>query len=228
MTTFYLICFTLGLSLTVLSALGAFTHLHIGHVHLHFGHGHTHVHVPNVRGAVTKSSVSPVNGFTLAAFLCWFGGCGYLLSRSGDFGLFVILALATMTGLAGGAILFWFLVKVLLPHEHELTAADTDIVGVLGQVTGPVREDGTGEIQFSQGGARRFAPARSEAGVALARGKEVVVMRYEQGIAYVRPWDELSGELLREPGEAHGGGSSATAATTTQSSNGSDGKDRAL
>jgi membrane protein implicated in regulation of membrane protease activity len=214
MTTFYLICFTLGLSLTVLSALGVFTHIHFGHVHLHLGGhgGHGHLHVPNVRGAVTKSSVSPVNGFTLAAFLCWFGGCGYLLSRAGDFGMFVVLALATITGLAGGAVLFWFLVRVLLPHEHELTAAETDVVGILGLVTGPIRNDGTGEIQFSQNGSRRFAHARSEAGVALARGTEVVVMRYEQGIAYVRPWDELSGELR----EGSGGDSSASAATSTQ------------
>jgi len=226
MMTFYLICFTLGLSLTVLSALGAFTHIHFGHVHLHGGHGvgHGHVHVPNVRGAVTKSSVSPVNGFTLAAFLCWFGGCGYLLARSGDFGMLVVLALAAITGLAGASILFWFLVKVLLPHEHELTAADTDIVGILGVVTGTVREDGVGEIQFSQGGGRRFAPARSEAGIAMARGTEVVVMRYEQGIAYVRRWDELSGEQ----GEVSGDVSSAIAATATQSSNRPDGKDRAL
>jgi len=223
MTTFYLICFTLGLSLTVLSALGAFTHLHFGHLHIHIGHaGHTHVHVPQMRGAVTKSSVSPVNGFTLAAFLCWFGGCGYLLARSHDFGMWLVLALATITGIAGGAILFWFLVKVLLPHEHELTAADTDIVGILGQVTGTIREGGTGEIQFSQGGSRRFAHARSEAGVAMARGTEVVVMRYEQGIAYVRPWDELSGEASDASGDASSGaiesGSAASAATATQSS----------
>ncbi|HEY6445301.1 MAG TPA: NfeD family protein [Acidobacteriaceae bacterium] len=198
MTTLYLICFTLGLSLTVLSALGAFTHLHIGHVHLHLhpGHGtaHTHVHVPQMKGGVSKASVSPVNGFTLAAFLCWFGGCGYLLTRSGNLALVTVLFLAAITGLAGGAMLFWFLVKVLLPHERELTAADTDIVGVFGLVTGPVREGGIGEIQFSQNGSRHFAPARSDAGGMLARGREVVVMRYEQGIAYVRPWDEVAGE----------------------------------
>src|ERR1700734_4124003 len=224
MITFYLICFTLGLSLTVLSALGAFTHIHFGHLHLHAGHGvgHGHVHVPNVRGAVTKSSVSPVNGFTLAAFLCWFGGCGYLLSRSGDFGMFVVLALATITGLAGGAILFWFLVKVLLPHEHELTPADTDVVGILGRVTGTIRQDGIGEIQFSQNGGRRFDPARSEAGVAIARETEVVVMRYEQGIAYVRPWDEVSGEVSEAAGER----TSSVAVTST--SHAPDGKDRAL
>ena len=225
MTTFYLICFTLGLSLTVLSALGMFSHLHIGHVHLHLhpghGTGHTHVHISGSQAA-GKASVSPVNGFTLAAFLCWFGGCGYLLARSHDFGMGVVLALATITGLAGGALLFWFLVRVLLPHEKELTAADTDILGVLGLVTGPIREGGIGEIQFSQNGARCFAPARSEAGVALPRGIEVVVMRYEQGIAYVRPWDELSGEIAAAPGDSAPRG----AATSTPIS--PDGKDQAL
>src|SRR6202167_1549773 len=152
MTTFYLICFTLGLSLTILSALGAFTHLHIGHIHVHVHPGHavshapTQAHVPQARGG--KSSASPVNGFTLAAFLCWFGGCGYLLTRSGDLAFLTVLLLATITGLTGGSILFWFLARVLLPHEKELTAADTAIQGVFGLVTSPIRENGTGEIQF--------------------------------------------------------------------------------
>jgi hypothetical protein len=45
---------------------------------------------------------------------------------------------------------------------------------------------------FSQAGTRRAAPARSEDGVAIAKGIEVVVTRYERGIAYVRPWEELT------------------------------------
>jgi membrane protein implicated in regulation of membrane protease activity len=182
----------LGLSLTILSALGAFTHLHFGH--MHFGHAHVHVHAPGAKGGMSKGGVSPINGFTLAAFLCWFGGCGYLLTRSGDFALLTILLLALVTGLAGGAVLFWFLVRVLLPHEKELTAEDTAILGVYGLVSSPIREGGTGEIQFSQNGSRHFVPARCEAGGMLARGTEVVVMRYQQGIAYVRAWDEIAGE----------------------------------
>jgi hypothetical protein len=81
---------------------------------------------------------------------------------------------------------------VLAPHERELTAADTDVVGALGRVSGTIRPDGAGEIQFSQNGVRRFAVARSEAGVAIPRDVEVVVMRYEQGVAWVRPWDEVA------------------------------------
>jgi membrane protein implicated in regulation of membrane protease activity len=194
MITFYLICFTLGLILTLMSALGAFSHLHFGHVHIHIGHAHAPSHAVGAKGGAGKGGVSPVNGFTLAAFLCWFGGCGYLLSRGADFAFITVLFISLVTGVAGGAILFWFLVRVLLPHEKELTAADTATEGVLGLITSPVREGGTGEIQFSQDGCRRFAPARSDTGSVLARGTEVVVMRYEQGIAYVRPWDEVAGE----------------------------------
>ena len=45
---------------------------------------------------------------------------------------------------------------------------------------------------YSQEGTRRSAGARSEAGGAIARGCEVVVTRYDKGIAYVRPWEELA------------------------------------
>jgi membrane protein implicated in regulation of membrane protease activity len=202
---FYLVCFALGLSLTVLSALGVFAHLHFGHFHLHAptGHaGHGHVHVPHANGgaqAAGKASVSPVNGFTLAAFLCWFGGCGYLLTEFGDFVMPVVLGIATLTGLAGSSILFWFLARVLMPHERELTAADTEILGMLGRVSGAIREGGTGEILFSQNGSRRFAHARSEEGVAIPRDTEVVVMRYEQGIAYVRRWDDVAADEADDP-----------------------------
>jgi hypothetical protein len=199
--TFYLICFALGMSLTLLSFAGVFSHFHFGHFHWHFGHsgGHaTHVHVAGHAAQGGKSAISPVNGFTLAAFLGWFGGCGYLLERYGNLLTPIVLGAATIAGLTGAAILFWFMTKVLLPHERELTAEDTAVAGVLGRVSGPIREGGTGEIQFSQNGARCFAAARSEDGVAIPRNVEVVVMRYEQGIAWVRRWDEVA-ELVSSP-----------------------------
>jgi hypothetical protein len=181
---FYLICFALGLSLTVLSFAGVFSHLHFGHFHVNLGKaGH---------GAHANNGISPVNGFTLAAFLCWFGGCGFLLERFANFFTPIVLCAATVAGFAGAAILFWFLAKVLLPHERALTAEDTDVVGVLGRVSGTIHPNGAGEIQFSQNGTRRFAVARSEAGVAIPRDVEVVVMRYGQGIAWVRRWDEVA------------------------------------
>ena len=192
--TFYLICFGVGLALTALSLAGGFHH------HLHFGaHHHAAIH-----HGTSKASISPLNGFTLTAFLCWFGGAGYLLERYGGFVVPVILLLATVSGLMGGMVIFWFLAKVLAPHDKALTAEDTEIVGVIGSVSGTIRSDGIGEIVYSQNGARCSSPARSEGGEAIAREMEVVVMRYEQGVAYVRRWDELSGaeSLSSSQGEA--------------------------
>jgi hypothetical protein len=191
----YLVCFGVGLALSLLTFFGGFGHLHFGHFHgghLHLGHSHAgHTHAPRTSGR--DASISPLNGFTLMAFLCWFGGTGYLMSRfTGVLGLGVF-AMAVISGIAGATIIFWFLARVLLPNERVLTAEDTEITGVLARVSSPIREGGTGEIAYSQGGARRAAAARSDAGAPIARDVEVVVLRYERGIAYVRPWSELEG-----------------------------------
>jgi membrane protein implicated in regulation of membrane protease activity len=185
---FYLICFGVGLALTVVSLAGGFHHqLHFGMHHgVHVGHvGHGH-------GPGNRGGVSPVNGFTLTAFLCWFGGAGYLLERYGGLVTPAILGFAMLSGLAGGTLIFWFLAKVLSPHDRALTAEETEMTGVIGRVSGTIRGEGTGEILYSQNGARRSSPARSDNGLPIARDSEVVVMRYERGVAYVRRWEEVS------------------------------------
>ena len=45
---------------------------------------------------------------------------------------------------------------------------------------------------FPHLGTRRVSGARSEDGAAVAKGTEVVIIRYERGIAYVRPWAEFA------------------------------------
>ncbi len=72
--------------------------------------------------------------------------------------------------------------------------ADYEMVGVLGKLSVSIREGGTGELIYSQGGTRRVCGARSEDGSAIAKGTEVVVTRYDKGLAYVRLWSEMSGE----------------------------------
>jgi membrane protein implicated in regulation of membrane protease activity len=129
---------------------------------------------------------------SLVAFLAWFGGAGYLLSRYSSIWALVALGLAFASGLIGAALVFWFLFKVLLKHDRDLDPADYEMVGVLGRLSSVVRENGTGEMIFSQNGVRRAASARSEDGRPIAKGVEVVVTRYERGIAYVRAWDEIN------------------------------------
>jgi hypothetical protein len=182
MHSFFLICFATGLVLSLLSFVGGFAHLHIGKFHV----GHSH-------GASHKGGVSAVNAFTVLAFVTWFGGAGYLLERSTLFHASVIFLLATISGLGGATFLWAALFKVLLPRERVLDTADTEMAGVIARVSNNIRDGGgIGEIIFLQTGARRAAAARSEDGVAIERGVEVIVMRYERGIAYVRRWDDLT------------------------------------
>jgi membrane protein implicated in regulation of membrane protease activity len=201
--SFYLICFLVGLALSALSLLGGMGHFG-GHVHLpHVGHvGHI-PHVPHPGAAASKPATLSARGtaivpwwnaFSLMIFSCWFGAAGYLLTRYGSFVTLVVLVLAAICGLAGGAIVFLFLTKVLMPHERELTADETEVVGALGRVSAAIREGGTGEIVYEQLGARRSAPARAEDGEPIQKQEEVYVTRYEKGIAYVRRWDEAEAE----------------------------------
>jgi len=184
----YLTCFGIGLVLSFAAFFLGGAHLHIGHVHFG-GHG---------LKSSARAGASPLNGFTLMAFLCWFGGTGYLLHRGNVFGAMAVLLFAGLSGLAGASLVFWFLVGVLMPGERTLEAADTEITGVVGTVCGTIPRHGVGEILYSQNGARRSASVRSDDGETIERGAEVIVMRYERGIAYVRRWDEFEHGLMRD------------------------------
>jgi membrane protein implicated in regulation of membrane protease activity len=173
----YLICFIVGFGLSLISAFGGFVHMPHGH--------HGHVHIGHAHGHGTGADISPFNFSTITAFLAWFGGVGYLLTK-----LAFVLAIAS--GLIGASLVFLFLVKVLLVHDQALNAADYDMVGVLGHLTSSIRQGGTGEMSFSQAGVRRSSAARSEDGTPLERGVDVIVTRYDKGIAYVRRWDDFN------------------------------------
>ena len=130
----------------------------------------------------TRAEATPVKLRRLisarsSAFLAWFGGTGYLLARFSTFWFLLGFVIACASGLVGAAIVFFFLAKVLIRHDEELNPADYDMIGVLGTLSSNIRPSGTGEMIFSQAGARRAAPARSDDGIEIAKGTEVVVTR---------------------------------------------------
>jgi hypothetical protein len=219
---FYLICFAVGFCFSFFSFIfgGARTgRLHLPHFHGHTGShlpaahvpaghvgSHALAHGPAAHGTAASdasdanqpahsgTSVSPFNPPTLAAFLAWFGGTGYLLTRFSTVWVGAGLTLSVGAGLVGGGIIFLFLSRVLISDDENMDPADTEMVGVLGKLCVPIRAGGTGELVYAQVGTRRVCGARSEDGSAMAKGTEVVVTRYDKGIAYVRLWTEMSGE----------------------------------
>ena len=224
---FYLICFALGFALSLISFLGGGSHFRFHLPHLPHGAGHVPMAAGHPAGASVGGAahapatatgsgssapdaapgmhVSPFNFVTLTAFLAWFGGTGYLLTRYSSIWFVMGLGIAIVSGRIGGGIVFLFLSKVLTSEEECMDPADYEMVGVLGRTSIPIRAGGTGEIIYSQAGTRRTCGARSDEGVAIGKGIEVVVTRYDRGLAYVRLWTEMSGDDVPEIDEPANG-----------------------
>jgi membrane protein implicated in regulation of membrane protease activity len=191
-TSFYLFCFAFGFLASLVTVV-------TGHLHLDFGTVDADPGALDVGdGGSGETSahhiVSPFNFGTISAFLAWFGGTGYLITRFYRLWFVSTILVALAAGALGGWLVYLFLAKVLMRSRAELDPADYDMVGVFGTVCGAIHTGRLGEILFTQQGSRRAAPARSEDNIPIPNGTEIVVTRYEDGIAYVRRWDDLGGE----------------------------------
>src|SRR6266571_953046 len=94
-TNIYLVCFLLGFSLSAVSWLLGVIGLHLPHLHphgarvhgphvAHGGHAPHAAHAPAGGHSVHAHAASGPSFFnfsTATAFLAWFGGAGYLLTR---------------------------------------------------------------------------------------------------------------------------------------------------
>ncbi|PYT79688.1 MAG: hypothetical protein DMG40_15175 [Acidobacteria bacterium] len=191
----YLFCFLVGFALSVLSFLAGAGHIHLpvkGHLPFHLGHhwggGHG-----GLRGSFQGGvHISWFSASTITAFLAWFGGTGYLLTRHAHLLALASFAISVIAGLFAGWVVFRFMVKLVETDDAPMTTEDRRVEGALGTVSMPIRENGTGEVIFALGGTRRCAGARSGDGAPIEKGAEVVIERYEKGIAYVKRWEEFS------------------------------------
>ena len=197
-SNFYLFCFLFGTMFSVLSFLAGVVHLPIPaklHPHFHLPHfhggGHGAGHGGSHGGVRGGMHISWLNASTVLAFLAWFGGTGYMLTKYSHVYTFFVVAVATLAGLAAGWVVLRFLVKLVGPSDEPLREEDRRITGAIATVSMTIRENGTGEVIFPLGGGRRCSGARSEDGKAIEKGAEVVIERYEKGIAYVKRWDDF-------------------------------------
>jgi membrane protein implicated in regulation of membrane protease activity len=193
---FYLICFLVGFSLSVISFLAGAVHLHLP-FKLHFPfHGAHHVgHVPHHAGSSASAKgaahLSWFNAFTVMAFLAWFGGTGYILTKKSHLVALASLTIAIAAGLFAGWLVFRFMAS-LVKQSGEMLDWDYRHEGAVGTVSIAIRPNDTGEVIFEQHGIRRSAGARSDDGSAIDKGSEVVISRYEKGIAFVKKWEDFT------------------------------------
>ena len=195
----FLFCFAVGALWSFASLLLGGMHLgHSGHGHLHLhahghgvhahGHGHAHAGHQDVAPSWIGSMVNPS---CAAVYLAWFGGVGYLLTRHSGLAFWLDLLIAIAVGLTGAWLLAGFL-RFLQSRDRPLDPADYEMTGVLGHVSSTIRPGGIGEMIFVRDGTRVPVAARSENDQEIPRGEEVVITRYEKGIAFVRTWEAMT------------------------------------
>jgi membrane protein implicated in regulation of membrane protease activity len=216
----FVACLFGGFVATVLlAALGALGAGHAGHAHAHAGHlttsGTPHGHVPGAHGphgqavkgpglhGATQMSTVPhqlavtlgwtlswFSPLTLAAGALWFGGAGLLAEGLLPAAASVVaVLLAVVAAVLGAALVraaMAAFVRASTPPLHG------DAVGAVGTLSAPIRVDAPGEVLYTLEGLRCSAAARSVAGTPLPRGTTVVIVRRDQGIAWVEPLDPLA------------------------------------
>lgn len=186
----FLGCFLVGL-LTMLGLFAMGAHHghggHGGHGHGH-AHGHAQAHAPGAE-SVWGAFLSMLNLSALLGLLLCGGGAGFVGLELG-WTPTSSLVVAIVAGLIGAFLVTWA-IRLLQRAEAGVVAA-TDPTGTVARVIAAVRPGQIGEIAFSRGAERIAMPARSDGGnETLGRDAEVVIMRVENGTAYVRPSSEL-------------------------------------
>jgi hypothetical protein len=137
---------------------------------------------------------------TIMAFLTWFGGAGYIFTRTLGAGALLAVPMAVISGMVGGTIMFVLLTRLLWPMMSKpMSDAAYRLPGTPAKVVSSIRAGGVGEIVYTKAGSRFTAGAKAVNDRPVPKGAEVVIIKYERGLAYVQSIDEL---LNGEPSEA--------------------------
>ena len=163
--------FLFGLLLTVATLV-------LGAADLGVHHGH-----PDNAGPLHASLVA------ILVFLTWLGGVGFVLRRAADWPLLAALPIAAILGVGVGAVVQLAVRKLSNSAGSVLEPEQFRLPGTLGRVTSSIRPDGTGEVIYEQGGVRHAVAARSSGKQALPRGTEIVILRFDRGVATVEAFD---------------------------------------
>jgi hypothetical protein len=224
MEAVFLVCFLVGLCMTVISLLFGTGHLgglHLGHdAGMHgggIGHGGTSGQVAHhVGNGVHAHSpghdlLAFVNFTTIMTFVTWFGGVGYLFAHYSTVGAAISVLVAVAAGVGGGAIVTTFIRRVLVQGQTEMRPEDYAMPGTAARVTSTIYPGLAGEVVYTKAGAVQSAAARSMSGEEIPRNTEVVILKYQNGTAYVETWQRALAEG-EDPVAQIGAGEKATTA----------------
>ncbi|OCT15933.1 hypothetical protein A8709_09935 [Paenibacillus pectinilyticus] len=174
MMTLFMVCFFVGLILTLLITLFGVDSFEL-HGDAGGAQGHGHVH----------GGPSVFNMSSLLAGVTVFGGMGYVLNKVGMTSALLVLLIAIAAGLVMGWLFFLLYAKVIYKHDDSMKESDFQLSGQLGKLTVPIIGEGIGEMVYVLQGTKRSISVRSENGESIAKGTKVVILNMSKGVATV-------------------------------------------
>lgn len=132
----------------------------------------------------------------VAAFMTAFGAVGYLLVRNSNLSALPTGLIALASG-AGG----WLGMSVLMakwalrPATANAHNEADEVQGQLAVVVNPIHGNVPGSIRYDRNGSKHEAPALSIDHSELPHGAEVVIDRFEDGVAIVEDWAAVEQRL---------------------------------
>jgi len=173
-TLIYLVCFSVGLLFTVISAVvghafgGHDAHVDVG-THGHAEAGFEHTGMPGI---------APFSPTTLASFITAFGGFGLIFTKiEATRSPWISAPLSAFCGLLIAAAVFLMFNRIFSKTQSSSESRISTLVGIHATVITPIPQHGVGEIAYVQAGSRYTAPARTESGSAVTGGATVKIIR---------------------------------------------------
>jgi membrane protein implicated in regulation of membrane protease activity len=139
-----------------------------------------------------------LNAQNVAAFLVTFGGVGSALVRSSGLALGAAFAVALLAAAGAVALSTTLLAAWALPSARREVVDDRYLLqGHPATVTRSLGGEASaeGEITYESDGQQWTVPARSWDGVPIPSGEDVVIERFEGGVAYVEAWAQVETRL---------------------------------
>ena len=141
---------------------------------------------------VGSVEVSPISPITISTFITTFGGIGIIARQAFDLPVFISLLASTAWGLLLSGLMFLFYSKLLIGSQGSSEVRMRDLTGSVAEVTVPISAQGVGEIALVAQSGRVTYPARSSAGIPIAKGTLVTIDQMIGAQALVSPAESAS------------------------------------
>lgn len=152
--------------------------------------------VEKKRGDKISRPAAHLNLPALAALMVVFGAVGYLLVRNSALGSGTIGMISAAAGAAG-----WFGMTVLMakwalrPNEGSAHDEAEEMQGQLARVLTPIRANALGSVRYEKNGRQHDAPARGLDDREIPVDTDVVIDRFDGGVAVVEDWASVEQRL---------------------------------